>query len=190
MTLREAQKIAEATAALLEPHCERIEIAGSVRRGSPVCNDVDLVVIPKTKPICDLVGEIGRQNLVHSVLVEYVDSRKAQWIRGVAPKPEGEFFSLRGAKCQLDVFMATPATFVTRLITRTGSKEHNVWISERMQACGGAFRPQEGLLLPGKGLYQPESEAAFYEAMGLPFIQPRDRELPFLKRLEREVACQ
>jgi len=34
-----ARKVAEQLVAALAPHCERIEIAGSLRRGKAVCRD-------------------------------------------------------------------------------------------------------------------------------------------------------
>jgi len=39
-----AQKIVEE----LRPACDRIEIAGSLRRGNPAVHDIDLVLLPKT----------------------------------------------------------------------------------------------------------------------------------------------
>jgi len=47
MKLEEAQVIAEKTKALLAPYCERIEIAGSIRRKKPDVGDIELVAIPK-----------------------------------------------------------------------------------------------------------------------------------------------
>ena len=42
-----AIEIAEKVKALLLPHCERIEIAGSVRRKKPNVKDIEIVAIPK-----------------------------------------------------------------------------------------------------------------------------------------------
>ena len=47
MTLEYARDLAEALVALLEPACERIEIAGSIRRRKPNPNDVEVVAVPK-----------------------------------------------------------------------------------------------------------------------------------------------
>ena len=47
MTLAYAQQMAEALVELLAPACERIEIAGSVRRGKARPNDVEIVAIPR-----------------------------------------------------------------------------------------------------------------------------------------------
>lgn len=39
--------IAEKIKAQLAPHCDRIEIAGSIRRKKPEVKDIEIVVIPK-----------------------------------------------------------------------------------------------------------------------------------------------
>lgn len=49
-----ARRLAECLRAELAPACERIEIAGSIRRGVPEVKDVELVAIPKTRR--DLLG--------------------------------------------------------------------------------------------------------------------------------------
>ena len=47
MELQKAKAIAEELKALLEPVCQRVEIAGSIRRQKPEVGDIELLVIPK-----------------------------------------------------------------------------------------------------------------------------------------------
>lgn len=47
---RPARAIADTLAADLAGACERIEIAGSLRRQKPVVNDIELVAIPRCRP--------------------------------------------------------------------------------------------------------------------------------------------
>lgn len=47
MKLERATIIADKVVTALRPLCERIEIAGSVRRARPEVNDVDLVLLPR-----------------------------------------------------------------------------------------------------------------------------------------------
>ena len=49
MPLAEARAFAEEIVLDLRPFCDRIEIAGSIRRGEPHVGDVDLVVIPRSE---------------------------------------------------------------------------------------------------------------------------------------------
>ncbi|GAJ14573.1 unnamed protein product, partial [marine sediment metagenome] len=46
MKLEQAQKIAEEVVKRLSPYCQRIQIAGSIRRQKPQVRDVDIVLIP------------------------------------------------------------------------------------------------------------------------------------------------
>jgi DNA polymerase/3'-5' exonuclease PolX len=45
MELQQAQKIASQVIQTLKPFCERIEVAGSIRRKRPFVHDIDLVCI-------------------------------------------------------------------------------------------------------------------------------------------------
>ena len=47
LPLAKAKKWASRIVEILEPHCERIEIAGSVRRQKPLIGDIEIVCIPK-----------------------------------------------------------------------------------------------------------------------------------------------
>ncbi len=47
MELYKTLQIAEKVKAQLAPHCERIEIAGSIRRKKPDVGDIEIVAIPK-----------------------------------------------------------------------------------------------------------------------------------------------
>jgi DNA polymerase/3'-5' exonuclease PolX len=47
MTLEYTREIAEALVELLTPACQRIEIAGSIRRKKLYPNDIEVVAIPK-----------------------------------------------------------------------------------------------------------------------------------------------
>ena len=58
MPLAQAQGYAEKVLEWLGPFCERIEVAGSIRRRRPEVNDVDIVVIPKVTEQRDLLGQV------------------------------------------------------------------------------------------------------------------------------------
>ena len=48
LSLREAREVAAPLIEALRPHCERVEVAGSIRRGKPFVNDIEIVCVPKT----------------------------------------------------------------------------------------------------------------------------------------------
>jgi len=192
--LKTALAYAGAVVPWLEPFCERIEIAGSVRRQRPICNDLDVVCIPKVDNSAsdpDLFGRgrVAPTNKLHEFLTSYVRHEpQAHWKAG-QHKPAGEIFSLQLPRCQLDIFIATPATFGVVLLCRTGSKEHNIWLASRAKARGWHWNPQWGLRIYETRLERTvaATEQDIYTALDLPFIIPQNRELAYLLRNFREA---
>lgn len=190
MNLREALQVAERTVGLFGGFCERLVVAGSVRRKRPVCNDLDLVCVPKFAEERDLLGVVSsRRNLLREALVEFVDGNRDRygWVNGGAPEVDGVNLFVRGQRCKVEFYCTSEEWFATALLTRTGSREHNIWIAERARARGGRFMASEGLLLPGGRVF-PRSEEEFYSLLGLPFIEPVRRERFELARIELEVG--
>lgn len=181
MNLAQAQKYAAHFVQWLAPYCDRIEIAGSIRRERPVCGDVDLVCIPKTEITRDLLGVTGARNLLWEFLRAYVASGKAKFQSG-GDQP-GKFAILILPKCQLDVYFATESTWGSILIQRTGSKEHNIWLATRARARGREWKPYEGLYDPEENhMAHFREEQDLYAALGLEMIEPKNREYDWLRR--------
>lgn len=172
MPLRVARARAEKIVDWLRPFCERIEIAGSIRRKRPLCNDVDLVVIPKLEVERDLLGiETGKKILIQAFLQGYVSESggRAEWLA------EGDRnLLLKLPKCQLDIWCAKEETWGTLLLCRTGSKEHNIWLAQRAGKLGKHWQPYRGMFGPGRVASRTEEDV--YMAVGLPFIPPEERE--------------
>lgn len=59
MDYLEARALAEKVCHQLVPYCEKIKICGSIRRRKKEIGDIDIVVLPKTKPVKDLFGMIS-----------------------------------------------------------------------------------------------------------------------------------
>jgi len=70
VSLAEAAADAEAFVAAVSPWCERIEVAGSVRRGKRDVGDVEYVVIPKFEevPGPGLFGHTVERNVLWAAL--------------------------------------------------------------------------------------------------------------------------
>jgi DNA polymerase/3'-5' exonuclease PolX len=182
MKLSRATAYADKLVKWLDPYCERIAVAGSIRRERPNCNDVDLVVLCKIDYKLDLLGAIqSTHKPLHAFLTGYVADQdgRAQWLAG-QDKPDGRNFLIQLPKCQLDIFCATIHTWGSLLLCRTGSKEHNIWLCSRAIRFGTHWNPYQGLASGGEVI--AHSEEAIYAALKLPWIAPRDRELSSLRR--------
>lgn len=147
----------------LTPFCERIEIAGSLRRGREMVGDIELVALPKR--IHNLVGDVMGSQLdnflgAHVTFMKNGDRYK-QFAYG---------------KYTVDLFLpASPAHWGWRFMQSTGSHEFNMWLVQDVKERAGV-RFSEGLLyLSGAQLHTPE-EADVFDALGLPWIPPDKRD--------------
>lgn len=217
MILSLAQTFADHLVKWLLPNCERLQIAGSIRRHRPECADVDLVCVPRETIYRDMFQvETGRQNHLWMFLNHYVGDQVGR-VTPCAPgleKPRiltgSEYSSglkqmiVQLPKCQLDLWFASPENFATRLLMRTGSKEHNIWFASRAHDHGFHWFPYYGLVrldkvrghaaapgevfMPGelayqKGLIFPTgSETELYGLLQLKYIDPPNREQPWLDK--------
>lgn len=142
----------------LKPLLKKAEIAGSLRRGKPEVGDVDLVVMAK-----DRVTGYAEVNAVLG--------SKFGWQIGDPTKAKHS--GLWGG-VQIDVAIATKGDWGAKLMFLTGSWQWNV--KQRVLA------KRKGLKLNEKGLWDEESrvagatEAELYAALGMKFVEPRDRE--------------
>ncbi len=157
MKLEGAQKIAAKVIKQLSPYCQKIEVAGSIRRRKAIVHDIDIVLIPS-----------DAWNLEAEVLA---------LARPFQPKKSGEKlkrFDFNGA--QIDLYYATVDTWATLLLIRTGSTENNI------RLCSRAKEMSWHLAASGDGLFNEtgkriagDSEISIYNALGLPFQRPEER---------------
>lgn len=184
MTLRTALNYAEKIEAWLLPVCHRTAIAGSIRRRRPECADVDLVVIPKRDDELNMFGEVMiARSAVWTFLDRYIaeSDGRASWIAG-RENLDGRNYLVQLPKCQLDIFIATPDTWGTMLMCRTGSKEHNIWLASKVKRMGGHWNPYQHLILSGGLPVDVRTEESIYHAVGIDFIPPGRREDEYLPK--------
>jgi DNA polymerase/3'-5' exonuclease PolX len=194
-----ALRLAEHFQRRFAPYCERVEIAGSLRRLKPEVKDIELVVIPKWETRMDntsLFPSEVRVNLLHEAFEHGVfgtlpgteNQCQLRWIKpGVdAPTPwhiypDGRYWrglSEYKAGCKVDIFLTTPERFGCIFAIRTGAGEFSKQLAihakrSRLQlGPGGLFRVAEG----GRLTFVPTpTEESFFEALGLQWVEPELR---------------
>jgi hypothetical protein len=156
----------------------RVAVAGSIRRRRPEVRDIDLVAIPTLVALrSDLLFEEAREEPKNSELVTAfclffgtgqrgsIEARGNDIVRarlsaaGLLDLADEAFdvpaeIIARPVSIGVDLYLATPETWATTLLIRTGSKEHNIWLCERARRLGGKLHASgQGLELPGE--YDP-----------------------------------
>lgn len=160
MRLEEARIIAERVRNTLAPYCNRIAIAGSIRRYQPIVHDIDIVLIEKPQQeltINSLIASIGEVELNGEKI-------KRLW------------YGDKNSGVSIDIYIATKETWATLLLIRTGSKESNI------RLCTIARRKGWKLKANGDGLFDNngnriagDSEASIYKALDIKYQTPEER---------------
>jgi len=154
IALERAQKVAGAVVKCLSPYCQRIEVAGSIRRSKLWVNDIDLVLIPH-----DLWN-------LHAELMKL----------GQLKMSGKKIMRVIVGSTQVDIYIANEATWATLLLIRTGSKENNIRLCSRAKDMGWHLAASGDGLFNDKGeRIAGDSEESIYGALGLPYQWPEER---------------
>ena len=172
-TYAEAKRRADELLAKLLPACERIEIAGGVRRHKAECHDIELVAIPKMEPMLDIFGQEAGQ---HNLLNERIED-----LRLVLDK-NGERYKkiVYTDELNCDLFIVQqPAQFGVIMVIRTGSADfsRHIVTARKYGGClpsdcrckDGAIHDKADRIIPMK------NEIDFLNFLGLGWINPEDR---------------
>ena len=173
MELTKAMAIAEELKSLLEPACQRVVIAGSIRRQKLEVGDIELLVIPKHG---GLVGEVDLLDqeiidLMRRGVLGYRLNKLGSRVYG----PKNKLMMHIPSGIGLDIFSTTEECWTVALVVRTGSAETNKRIAMaairkgwHLQAYGAGFSTPQGDVAC-------KSEREVFESVGLRYLEPRDR---------------
>ncbi len=183
----EVEPIARNLVVGLEPHCEKLEVAGSIRRMCPLIGDIELVAVPKVQEQQDLFGDSGRTtSMLWIRLDQLLKERKI--FHGV-PKRWGKKYrtflveTKKGKLYKVDLFTCWKENWGNTLLIRTGSREFSRWMVSQKK-LGGAlpddvFHRDNRLFKIGDTESEPLpmfTEQDWFDLCNLPFIPPEDRE--------------
>lgn len=183
-----AQQVASALVASLRDGCDRIEVAGSIRRGKATVADVELVVVPRKSP--DLFGGPGFDEL-NTCVVLAVQAGHLHWrdrngrvTREPPSLADRRYYALvaelPGVQgMPVDLFaVRPPAQWGAIMAIRTGPADYSARLVTTARKRG--YKCEEGHLVSladgtvGETRDTP-TEREFIEACGLAYQEPRDR---------------
>lgn len=176
MNYTPAKEIADRLILNLKPYCQRIEIAGSLRRQKPVVHDIEICIIPKMAKnlfgysVCDL-----------TLLGSY------SWIR-LGKLIKGGFRYKQIALNEginLDLFIVLPpAQWGVIFAIRTGPADFSKWIVTPRKHGGclpSDCRVQDGGVYRHSKLIPMPEEQDFLDFLGLGWVEPFERRADFNK---------
>jgi DNA polymerase (family X) len=176
-----ARKTAEELVAGLAPRCERIEIAGSLRRGKDDVGDIEILYVPRIGQV-HVPGELFPKSgaladeLIEDWLARGVLTKRFNINGSAAWGALNKLAVHAGSGIPVDLFATTAERWFVSLVVRTGSREMNTTLA------GSALRG--GMQLHMYGVLEvratgeqitPQSEREVFERLGVPYREPAKR---------------
>lgn len=189
LDLSTARTAADDIIEALQPHCERIEVAGSIRRKKPQVGDIEIICQPTLVADGLFGGDFQR-----SPAFIHIITRLGKIIKG---NPHtGRYVQVQISSITVDIFIPEPHDYFRQLAIRTGSAEY----AREVIACGWLRHGWCGTTNAGlrkiadcqkqddgktwkcihtDGPLPPawESEQEFFQWIGVPWIEPEKREV-------------
>jgi DNA polymerase/3'-5' exonuclease PolX len=180
----EALEVAAELTAALGPCCERLEIAGSLRRGKAHVGDVEILYVPTITARADPADLFGTVIQVDAA-AEQLDRLLAQNV--ITPRLSAAGFAAWGERNKLavhvasgipvDFFATTLENWWVSLVVRTGSLECNLRLTIAARERGRT------LLAYGCGVKKlstgevtaATSERDVFDLCGVRYLEPEDR---------------
>jgi DNA polymerase (family 10) len=162
LDLMEAERVADRVKSAVGAHCDAIEVAGSLRRRKTRVHDVDFVVAAKSDAEWQKLSEELRR------MRAKLSCSGSSVIKALLP--------VKNCLFKVDFYRAKPSTFGVHLLIRTGSADHNMWLAGYAISKGMRLKYSEGLI-KDDAVIAGESEKGVFEALGLPYPSPSEREI-------------
>ena len=155
MLYEEAKSIADELINVIKSYCERIEIAGSVRRKKSNVKDIEICLVPK-----DLLdGKAGKNKLFNTLGLFLLKNNKQFKYN----KNGDRYKQFTYKNVNIDMFIGHTNNWGLLFLIRTGSAEFSTKILARWKKVSNGGYSKEGYLYDGKHEihYTPEEMDVF-----------------------------
>lgn len=189
MNLQEARKVALEFIDQISPYCERVEVAGSVRRMKPEPGDIEIVAAPRYQERIDtskLFPEKCSMNTLHERMLFLLSKGAVTTVgresKSGATAPFSEKYYRINFNCYfthypVDLFVVTPpAQWGNIFAIRTGSADYSHWLVTKALQRG--LQAKNGVLIDQRTLKEIPctEEIDFFNALGIDMPLPEERE--------------
>lgn len=178
------EQLAEVIMQHLAPFCERITVAGSVRRRQDSVGDLELLAVPKTVK-AEQAGLFGDSRVSEESLLDAEVARLLK-MGTFRPRPNKDGNTSVGplnklliwtpAGLPVDLFTTTVDNWGLSMLVRTGPKEYNMRVMARLRALHlkghayGGIEDQDGIQ------HSCPHEADVYRWLGWLYVPPEMRQ--------------
>ena len=177
MEYQQAFKIASELVELFTPYCERIAIAGSVRRQKPEVGDIEIVAIPRMVP--EQIGMFTGLDFPDepAPLVSALDDVLMGLGRFI--KNGQRYKQIVLNEINLDLFLVLPpAQWGVLFVIRTGPADFSKWCVTPRKYSGALpsdCSVKDGAVYHNGKIIPTPEEMDFLNFLGLGWIEPKDR---------------
>lgn len=174
--LKTAYSLATKWTRYMQSYCEKIEIAGSIRRGKPDVKDIEIVVVPKVWISTDLFGQ-------PTALINLLNQAVDAWAKAgeIKLSKNGDRYKqiILPEGINIDLFcVLPPAQWGVIYTIRTGPADFSKWIVTQRNK-GGALpsecQVKEGQVWKYDQPLEMPDELDFLDFIGLGWINPSER---------------
>lgn len=163
----------------LEPFCERIEIAGSLRREKLDVGDIEILYVPKF--------EDRQADMFTTEPYDIANEKISEWLNNgtISKRPgvDGRFtwglknkLAIHRDGIPIDFFATTIPCWWVSLVIRTGGKESNLKLTNGAIAKGMHLNAYgEGVTLQNKTVIPATSEHHVFDLCGVTYSEPKYR---------------
>ena len=179
-SLEKMSIISEELKGIITPMVHRCEIAGSIRRGKPVCNDIDLVVWMDREEVENIFETLkGLEINIHAPT--YTKTRDILNATFDFPLKEGDKSPSKSVHGQIFITFKNKY-FGGLYMHRTGSRDFNVFMATKAKRKGLKFS-MYGLHDRKTNRFLAGREKEIFEKMGMLFVYPKNRNIGWLKHM-------
>jgi DNA polymerase/3'-5' exonuclease PolX len=178
-----ARRIGNELVEALTPRCERVCIAGSLRRAKAEVGDIEILYVPR-------IGQMRRPGSLFPESGSMADELLEQWLTaGVLTKrrnkngktawgPLNKLARHAASGVNVDLFATTRERWFVSLVVRTGSADMNTQLAASALRRGLKLHVGVNAAIERTATGEqilPQSEREVFELCGVPYRDPQDR---------------
>ncbi|MBI4024812.1 MAG: hypothetical protein HY360_07500 [Verrucomicrobia bacterium] len=182
----DALAIVRALLPFLQPHCQRLIVAGSLRRRKSEVGDIEILYIPKFGKVSDPgdlfdspieMNEMDR--VLDQLLADGIIAKRLNVKDSTTWGNQNKLATHQYSGIPVDLFATNEICWHNDLVCRTGGAQSNIQIAQAAQARGWQWKPYSPGFSRQCGLdvevHKVLNEQEVFNFVNLPYLEPWER---------------